>query len=768
MFFRILICVATCNLFFGTSIAQTTIWEVDFETGYSDNDLTAQDNNTPTGADWTKSGSATTWWRVESANFISGSLSMSGRNTDGVMTWTSESISISSYTDVSISIDIKEVNCEAGDIIETFYSIDGGGNTEFGNTNGDGNFNNATNTVSGLSGSSMTLVVTLNCNAGNERILFDNIEVTGTPVQGPDGPGGVGDVDGSGTLEVWLMADDLDGDGDLTDNPSNGSSVSTWGDLSGNSQDFTQSGSNRPSYSTSGTYNAVDFDASGSTAEYLDATSTGSYTGASAFFAANPTNSGQSNSLFDNGSYSLRVEQYSNTGDVGFTRYGVSDYSTSISSPFGSNSIMSFHKASSSSNMDIHVNGSTETLAIGSSAAGIPYDRLGKNSSGADEISGDFYEVILFSEDLNDAQIVIIENYLSAKYGGISIPNDLYDEDTGANGDFDYDVAGIGQASDGTSHEDAQGTGIIRISNPSGLGNSEYLFWGHDNGALNSSGVTDLPTGVESRLAREWRVSETGEVGTVTLSMDLTGIIGSITASDLRLLVDSDNDGSFSDESGSSVISGATNTSGNIYEWTGVDLENNQRFTLGSIDFSQTPLPIELIRFDAHVTVFEQVEVEWETASEINNDYFTVERSADSEHWDAIGTIPGAGNSQELNVYSFMDIQPLKGQSYYRLKQTDFDGKYTVSAVEQISLNEEADNEVISAFPNPVRDVVVVEGSGFDGHDIQVINQYGLEVGRFLPIYSRTDTWIQVDMSSLKTGMYHVMIGQQTLTLIKE
>ena len=70
------------------------------------------------------------------------------------------------------------------------------------------------------------------------------------------------------------------------------------------------------------------------------------------------------------------------------------------------------------------------------------------------------------------------------------------------------------------------------------------------------------------------------------------------------------------------------------------------------------------------------VEVKWTTESEINNDYFTLERSSDSYHYSELAIVDGAGNSTSTNNYTFNDQQALRGISYYRLKQTDFDGNF--------------------------------------------------------------------------------------------
>ncbi|WP_148639123.1 hypothetical protein [Aquimarina longa] len=397
------------------------------------------------------------------------------------------------------------------------------------------------------------------------------------------GPGGVGSSDGTSPLRVWLKSDDLDADGDQTDNPANGISVSTWSDHSGYANNYAQVGANRPTYTTTGTFNAVNFDSSLATPQFMNGTISGSYTNASAYFVINPVNIGNSHSLFDNGTSSLRLEQWFNTGRVGYTHYGVADYVTSITSPFGTNSIVSYHKAGGSSDLNVRVNATSQVLNIGSTTIGIPYDRIGKNSTGADEASGDFLEVLLYDTMLNSAQTIIVDNYLSAKYGSISIPVDIYNEDDVAAGNYDHDVAGIGRIDASNLHNDAQGTGVVRILNPTGLDNNEFLLWGHDNGSLVANNIIDIPTGIRSRLDRVWRVSEVNtsgtavDVGGVDIRFDLTGLSGFI-ASDLRLLVDTNNNGSFNDET---PISDATPLGGNVYGFNGVTtLSNNVRFTL--------------------------------------------------------------------------------------------------------------------------------------------------------------------------------------------
>lgn len=91
------------------------------------------------------------------------------------------------------------------------------------------------------------------------------------------------------------------------------------------------------------------------------------------------------------------------------------------------------------------------------------------------------------------------------------------------------------------------------------------------------------------------------------------------------------------------------------------------------------PLPIELINFTANCNG-NQV-LTWSTASELNNDYFTVERSDDGISFREIGQVDGAGTSSQQHNYSFIDPQPVSGVAYYRLKQTDFNGQTSTSKI---------------------------------------------------------------------------------------
>ncbi len=117
------------------------------------------------------------------------------------------------------------------------------------------------------------------------------------------------------------------------------------------------------------------------------------------------------------------------------------------------------------------------------------------------------------------------------------------------------------------------------------------------------------------------------------------------------------------------------------------------------------PLPIELLYFNA-TAIDRSVKLDWATALEINNDYFTIERSTNGYDFVEIATIAAVGNSTEINKYSDFDYEPEDGYNYYRLKQTDYDGSYSYSHIRVVEFiaddNFSANGGILNIYPNPV------------------------------------------------------------------
>jgi hypothetical protein len=166
-------------------------------------------------------------------------------------------------------------------------------------------------------------------------------------------------------------------------------------------------------------------------------------------------------------------------------------------------------------------------------------------------------------------------------------------------------------------------------------------------------------------------------------------------------------------------------------------------YTLAGTDNSN-PLPVELIDFTAKVVANGFVNLEWKTASELNNDFFTVQRSVDGAEFANIAQIKGAGTIQTESKYEFTDEKPLTNLSYYRLRQTDFDKKSSFSKV--IAINVGRDDQ-LSLYPNPVNrgTLVTLNRKG----DYTIVNNLGVIVLKI------TDT-TQIDVSALQAGIYSV------------
>lgn len=117
---------------------------------------------------------------------------------------------------------------------------------------------------------------------------------------------------------------------------------------------------------------------------------------------------------------------------------------------------------------------------------------------------------------------------------------------------------------------------------------------------------------------------------------------------------------------------------------------------------NNSALPISLISFNA-IPRSKKVELNWSTASESNNNFYTIFRSSDLLNWEIIGKIDGNGTTNFQIDYSFFDFRPLNGISYYQLKQTDFNGEFELFDPVSVEFLGEEDN-LISVFPNPCRE----------------------------------------------------------------
>ena len=165
------------------------------------------------------------------------------------------------------------------------------------------------------------------------------------------------------------------------------------------------------------------------------------------------------------------------------------------------------------------------------------------------------------------------------------------------------------------------------------------------------------------------------------------------------------------------------------------------------------PLPVELIEFNA--TPEEQkVRLDWATSTEINNDYFEVQRSKNGSDFETVDIVQGAGNSITQENYLTFDNRPYYGTSFYRLKQVDFDGKFKYSEIKMVNFE---NSNSLSIFPNPATDVISIQG------DFELAKIYTAN-GKLIKIFSTNSTSI----SNLINGVYFVKIEQNNIITSKK
>jgi len=166
----------------------------------------------------------------------------------------------------------------------------------------------------------------------------------------------------------------------------------------------------------------------------------------------------------------------------------------------------------------------------------------------------------------------------------------------------------------------------------------------------------------------------------------------------------------------------------NFDNYAATDLTPNQN---NGVIGQAVALPVTLESFSVEKTPSNIVEIFWVTLSEINNDYFTVEKSSNLQNYHVVEEVLAAGNSNTKQFYKATDKTPYQGLSFYRLLQTDFDGKTEIVGIEEFVNNSHEEFDVM-IYPNPVipnskiiiktsfefQDDINLLISSFDGTDV--------------------------------------------------
>jgi hypothetical protein len=171
-------------------------------------------------------------------------------------------------------------------------------------------------------------------------------------------------------------------------------------------------------------------------------------------------------------------------------------------------------------------------------------------------------------------------------------------------------------------------------------------------------------------------------------------------------------------------------------------------------------LPVELVDFSA-MAEKEAVNLFWSTSSELNNDFFILEKSTDAVNFEQLAIVMGAGTSTDRHDYSFVDNNPNKGYNYYRVKNVDFDGTTSESPVIAISYNSA---EQLSIYPNPLAKGEQLNISSTENFErISLFNAYG----QLVYTTNSNNTPIQLP-NDLPAGFYTISIDFESGSFVRK
>ncbi len=333
------------------------------------------------------------------------------------------------------------------------------------------------------------------------------------------------------------------------------------------------------------------------------------------------------------------------------------------------------------------------------------------NTGDGRPFGGHIAEIVLYTKALNAAERIIVSNYLSSKYAIALSANDKYAGDTPGNGNYDFEVAGVGTEASGSNASVSSAiTGGLSVTQVSGFQAGDYLVFGHQSGAnsVNTSDIGGMTGANKARWNRIWYfdVTSAGAAEQEDIVFDCSD--GGLPAvpiipSNYVLLRRNGTSGNWTE------VTNATSISGDRITFAGVSITLDGYYTLGTHDATNSPLPIYLKSFTGTMTPA-GVELFWTTLTEKDNQSFSVERSAEGKEFESIAEIPGAGTSFVERKYTALDPMPLEGKGYYRLKQIDADKSFTYSNIIVVASQEAIPD--IKVFPNPAFDNINIHLTG--------------------------------------------------------
>lgn len=161
------------------------------------------------------------------------------------------------------------------------------------------------------------------------------------------------------------------------------------------------------------------------------------------------------------------------------------------------------------------------------------------------------------------------------------------------------------------------------------------------------------------------------------------------------------------------------------------------------------------------------MEITWQTASEVNNALFTIERSIDGMNWVERKQVTAAGNSSSILNYATTDENSYSGLLYYRLKQIDFDGHFSYSTVKAIDFSD-LEKSAFILYPNPAQNQITINVSHLEQNDdFSIYNILGQNVTAQTTKIRVNENEFRLDIKKLPDGIYYIKSSTSSHQLIK-
>ncbi len=184
---------------------------------------------------------------------------------------------------------------------------------------------------------------------------------------------------------------------------------------------------------------------------------------------------------------------------------------------------------------------------------------------------------------------------------------------------------------------------------------------------------------------------------------------------------------------------------------------------MGAYEQNGIALPIELLSFET-TCENDNIVLYWVTSSEINNDYFSIQKSTDGYKFSELIIVQGSGNSNNQINYSWIDNIQLGTTVYYRLKQVDFDGKFSYSNIIASSCS----NNSLNIYPNPVNDNLFLTIDSFNSNNYEkvlIVNP----LGQIIKEVAIEKTSLQISFNDFVKGVYYIqLIGNNQKKITKK